>query len=298
MSPGWQAYLAAYERYLRHERGRAERTVEAYLADARDLAAFCDRFGLSGPDELAPGVLRRWLAQAAEEGVARATIARRVSAARGLFTQLARDGELSGSDPAAALSRPRSHQVLPRVLSADEVARLLDAPDLSQPQGRRDRVLLELLYTGGLRVSEACGARLADLDTVTGTLRLIGKGDREREIPLAGPGLDQLDIWVRHDRPRLASDSDETVLVADRGGPLTPRSARRVVDRLARAVGLGSRSPHALRHAYATHLLEHGADMRSVQELLGHGSLVSTQRYTHLSREHLRSAYEAAHPHA
>lgn len=300
LPPAWARALEAFVEHVGAERGRAPATVAAYASDAGDLAAFCAACGVPGPAAVDADVLRRYLAHLVESGYARSTLARRASVIRSLFALLARRGHV-GADPAHLLPIPRQGRHLPRVLRVDEVTRLLAAPDPGTPVGLRDRALLELLYASGARVAELCTLRLPALDLAERHVRLLGKGRKERIVPLGEPCADAVNAYVEHGRPRLLpaeGPAPDTVLLGARGAPLGPRGAYRAVARAGRAAGLGRVTPHTLRHSYATHLLEGGADLRSVQELLGHASLRTTQRYTHLSRGRLVEAYTRAHPRA
>lgn len=293
----WQHALATFASHLTDERGLADHTVAAYLRDARQVGRFCAGFGIADPDEVAPLVLRRWLASLGEQGYARASLARKASAARALFGLLHRR-ELVAEDPAAQLGTPRGERRLPRVLKPAQVVALLSAPDPSTAAGLRDRALLELLYASGARVSEAVGLDVEAIDLDAGLARLHGKGDKTRIVPVGMPACVALRAWLDSARPHFQPDPRGPVFTNQRGDRLTARDAWDVVDRAARAAGLGRVSPHTLRHSYATHLLEGGADLRSVQELLGHTSLATTQLYTHVTSDHLRRAYEHAHPRA
>lgn len=296
----WQTAVDAFTAHLRDARGLAEHTVAAYRRDAQQLAGFCAEFGIASPDEVAPLVLRRFLGALGEQGYARASVARKAASVRSFFAFLLRRG-LVAADPAATLGTPRAERRLPRVLRADQVLALLQAPDASTPVGQRDRALLELLYASGARISEALGLDVGDVDLSRGTLRLLGKGDKPRLAPLAAPAAASMAAYLAEGRAALldgVAAQQTAVFVNQRGRRLSPRDARTAVQRAATLAGVGPVSPHTLRHSYATHLLEGGADLRSVQELLGHVALQTTQIYTHLSREHLRRSYEHAHPRA
>ena len=208
------------------------------------------------------------------------------------------DRGLVERNPAALVPGPRRVRTLPATLSEPEVERLLDGPLTAEPRRLRDRALLELLYGCGLRASEACGLRMGDVDADEGFVRVTGKGGKERDVPLGGAAADALDRYLRAGRPRLGRPSTDRVFVSIRGRPLGPTDIRRALRRELAAAGLAERSPHALRHTFATHLLEHGADLRSIQELLGHASVGTTQVYTHVSVRHLRAAHAASHPRA
>jgi len=303
LPPAWDHALDVYGRHLRDERMLADHSVAAYLRDARQLAGFCAGFGIDDPDEVAPLVLRRYLAALVAEQYARASVARKAATVRSLYTLLTRRG-LVRPDPSAALSTPKGTRYLPRVLRRDQVRALLTAPAPATPVGLRDRALLELLYASGARVSEAVGLDLGAVDLATAMVRLQGKGDKQRLVPLGEPACRAVERWLGAGRPALLSQAPatpldgEAVFVNSRGRRLSPRGAYAIVESAGRAAGLGRVGPHTLRHSYATHLLEGGADLRSVQELLGHAALSTTQTYTHLSRTHLRSSYDHAHPRA
>ncbi len=301
----WVASLMAFVRYLALERGRSPHTVAAYRRDAEHLARFCVGHGCLRPIEVNFPLLRRFLMELADAGYARTSIARKVSVARSFFAFLVRRG-YADHDPGRMLRSPKQAQHLPRVLRPDQIAALLTAPDLATPTGLRDRALLELLYGCGARVAEACELDLGGLDLRQRQVRLLGKGRKERIVPLGEPAVDALSEYLSQGRPALAapcaarrvSERSSAVFLNTRGGRLGVRSARTVIERAALSVGLGRVTPHTLRHSCATHLLEGGADLRAVQELLGHVSLATTQRYTHLSRGRLVEVYASAHPHA
>lgn len=282
--------------HLADERGLSAHTVAAYERDARQLAGFCAAFAIDDPDELTPLVVRRFLAELGRRGYARASLARKAASVRALFGLLSQRG-LVATDPTAGLATSRSGRSLPRVLRVDEVERLLAVPD-SSPVGLRDRALLEFLYASGARVSELVGLDDAAVDLDAGSALLFGKGSKERLVPLGEPVRAALARWLTQGRPSLVGGSTTVVFCAADGRRMDPRTVRRVVERCATVAGLPKVTPHTLRHSYATHLLEGGADLRSVQELLGHAALATTQIYTHVSREQLRSAYEHAHPRA
>jgi site-specific recombinase XerD len=297
-SPAWRESLAAYREHLVLDRDRSPHTVTAYLRDVDDLAVFCGDLAIDHPADVDLRVLRRYLAHLAERGYARATIARRASSVRSWFAFLSRAGYV-GDDPAVLLGTPQQGRRLPRVLRPEEVAAVILAPDPATPTGLRDRALVELLYGTGARVSEACGLDLDGLDLAQGLVRLLGKGRKERLVPLGEVGRDAVDAYLHHGRPALASGTAcDAVFLNGRGERWGPRDARSAVVAAGRAAGVGHVTPHTLRHSYATHLLEGGADLRAVQELLGHASLATTQRYTHLSRGRLVEIHAMAHPRA
>jgi site-specific recombinase XerD len=294
----WDEAIELLVDHVALERGRRAATVAAYRADARDLARTCLDWGIERPDEVQLATLRRYLAVLAERGYARSTTARRASTLRVWFGLLERRGVVP-SDPTLLLATPKQGRHLPRVLRVDQVVALLQAPPDDTPVGRRDRALLELLYGTGARVAEACALDLGAVDEAQQLVRLDGKGGKQRLVPLGEPAIDALRSYLTHGRAHLAAGvTSGALLLNTRGTRLGTRDARSAVERAATVAGLGHVTPHTLRHSYATHLLEHGADLRQVQELLGHASLATTQRYTHLSRGRLREVHNAAHPRA
>lgn len=290
---------AAFVRHLALERGRSPHTVRAYAGDVAGLLDHAGRLGVQELDGLTLQVLRSWLSRLRTTGAARTTIARRGSAAR-VFTAWAHRRGLITNDPGLLLASPKGQRPLPEVLRPDEATRLVEAVDGEDPLDLRDRVALELLYATGVRVGELCGLDLDDVDTERGVVRVLGKGGKERSVPYGGPAQDALDAWRSRGRPRWATDgSGEALLLGRRGNRVDPRTVRAAVHRRLTAVpGAPDLGPHGLRHTAATHLLDGGADLRSVQELLGHATLASTQIYTHISVERLRTTYERAHPRA
>jgi integrase/recombinase XerC len=286
--------------HLSLERNLSPHTVRAYVGDVTSLLDHLHRLGLERLDELDVRALRSWLARMHSQGASRRTLARRTSAAR-VFTAWAhRRGHLP-TDPGAGLSSPKPHRRLPEVLRPVDAAAALDALAADDSvEGLRDRAVLELLYATGARVSELCGLDIDDLDEGRQTVRLLGKGNKERTVPLGKPAMDAVHAWTGRGRSQwVTTDSGAALLLGARGRRLDPRTARRVVhQRLGEVPGLPDLGPHGLRHSAATHLLEGGADLRSVQELLGHATLATTQIYTHVSIERLRATYERAHPRA
>jgi len=298
ITPAWQGAIDTWVEHLRVERDRSPHTVDAYRTDATDLAATMTGWGVEHPGEVEPLSLRRYLADLGSRGYARSTVARHASSARSWFALLQRRG-IVAKDPAALLGSPKQGRYLPRVLAVEDVDRLLAVPDTSTVVGRRDRALLELLYASGARISEATGLDLAALDLPLGQTRLLGKGGKERIVPIGEPAVDAMRDYLGRGRPELVGQhTTNAVFLNGRGDRLGTRDARTVVTAAARAAGLGHVTPHTLRHSFATHILEAGADMRLVQELLGHASLATTQRYTHLSRGRLREVHAASHPRA
>lgn len=299
LPPAMRKAVDEFAHHLSFVDNRSAHTVRAYVADVVSLLEHATRMGGAVPGDLTIGMLRSWLARLRTRGAARTSLARRAASAR-TFSGWAHRTGLLAADVAAALASPRAHRELPVVLRADQAAKLVMAPgDEASPVLLRDRAVLELLYATGVRVSELCGLDLGDVDRGRRVIRVLGKGGKERSVPYGLPAEEALGDWLRLGRPHLAGPaSGDALLLGARGGRLQPTVARRAVTAYARAAGLPHTSPHGLRHSTATHLLEGGADLRSVQELLGHASLSSTQIYTHVSVERLRAAYRQAHPRA
>ena len=301
LPPAWTNALEVFEVHITAERMLAGLTTTAYLSDVRQLAGFCAGFGIDDPAEVEPLVLRRWLGALASESYARTSLARKTAAARTFFALLLRR-ELVAVDPALQLSTPKVGRRLPKALRRDQVAALLAVPDPSTARGARDRAALEMLYASGARVSELAGLDVDAVDLASGTVRLFGKGSKERIVPLGEPACVAVERWLSSGREEFAAAAKGSpppaLLLSSRGNRMSASDLRGVVRNTAAAAGLGSVTPHTLRHSYATHLLEGGADLRSVQELLGHVALSTTQIYTSVSRDHLRSSYDSAHPRA
>jgi integrase/recombinase XerC len=291
--------LQGFVRHLELERSRSPHTVRAYAGDVASLLEHARRRGVAAPDELDLAVLRSWLALSRTRGAARATLARRGSAARAFTAWASRSG-LMTTDPGPLLASPKGRRPLPDVLRQDEAVHLLDQVDGDDPVDLRDRLALELLYATGVRVAELCGLDLGDVDRDRRLLRVVGKGDKERAVPYGAPAERALQRWLADGRPQwAAADSGAALLLGRRGRRVDVRAVRTLVHRRLRAVpGAPDLGPHGLRHSAATHMLEGGADLRSVQELLGHATLATTQIYTHVSVERLRTTYERAHPRA
>ena len=275
-------------------------TVDAYRRDLADFVDWAGRASVDAPTAVDRRTLRRYLAYLGTRRYARRSIARKASAIRRYFGWLARTGVLT-VDPSAGLSAPSGDGRLPRVLKADELDALLDSPpaavdDDPEHIRLRDDAVLELLYGSGLRVSELCGVRPGDVDLRAGTVTVWGKGSKQRQVPITVPASEAIGEWMTRGRDALVTDDSpvDAVFLNARGRRLGPRDVRRIIDRRA----VAPTHPHALRHTFATHLLDGGADLRAVQELLGHADLSTTQHYTHVSKERLRSVYESAHPRA
>jgi len=306
--------LAAFERHLRSERSLSAHTVRAYLGDIGSLLEYASHQGVGAPRDLGLNELRGWLALQHESGAARTTLARRGAAARAFTAFAHRNGWLE-ADPGPRLGTLKTRRVLPHVLRQDEMAAMLTGLDKATRPAEptagtaaateaavalRDSAVLELLYATGIRVSELCGLEPGHLDHGRRTVRVRGKGDKERTVPVGVPALRAVTRWLDTGRPVLATEaSGPALFLGVRGGRLDPRTARRIVHvRLREAGASRDTGPHGLRHSAATHLLEGGADLRSVQEILGHSSPATTQIYTHVSIERLKSSYRQAHPRA
>jgi len=287
------AAVGSFLENLGVERGASPHTLRSYATDLTEFTAFlaAEKIdGLAGADTRA---VRAFLAHLHRRRLSKATIARKLAAVRSCFRFLARRGALE-INPARQVRSPRLGRRLPSVLPKDEATQLLDAAPEPTTAGARDRALLELLYASGLRVAEGCGLDLDDLDEARRTVRVLGKGDKERVVPVGETALEALDAYLA-----MRGRQRGPLFQNTRGGRLTPRSAHRIVKRLARRAGISQRvTPHTLRHSFATHMLGEGADLRLIQELLGHSRLSTTQRYTHVSPEHLMRVYDAAHPRA
>ena len=273
--------------------GDSPHTVRALRSDLRELCTFLERQGLE-PETCGSEPLRRWQAGLTARRLAPATIARRLSSARALFGDLVRRGERP-DDPSLVLMGPKRRRRLPEPVTAGDCSLLLDGTWHGDVRSLRDHAILELLYGCGLRASEVCGLDIESYDAPDARLRVLGKGDRERMVPLGEPAHAALGEWMRAGRPQVAGES-RALLVSIRGRRLSPSDIRRALERRARIAGIGARSPHALRHAYATHLLEGGAGLREIQELLGHASAATTQIYAHVAVPHLVREHADHHP--
>jgi site-specific recombinase XerD len=271
-------------------------TVAAYTSDVRSFAAWCARSDVLDPGSVKRATIRRYLAHLTTRQFARRSIARKTAAIRRYYRWLLANGVVE-VDPTSGVSVPAGGGRLPRVLDQRELSGLLDAPVMDDEpdwRRRRDDAVLELLYGSGLRVGELCGLQVSSVLLSSGAANVWGKGAKERRVPISEPAVAALRRWlaIRHDV--LPPEAGDVLFGNERGRPLTPRDVRRIVDRRSPS----PTHPHALRHTFATHLLDGGADLRAVQELLGHTDVATTQRYTHVSRERLSAAYREAHPRA
>jgi integrase/recombinase XerC len=292
--------LDAYERHLRLEANRSPHTVRAYVGDVVGLLDHVARLGGRRVSDVDLDRLRGWLAVQSRSGAARTTLARRAASLR-TFTAWARRQGLSDADAGQLLASPRAHRTLPAVLRGEQAAAAVTIDGSGDdPSAVRDRLVMELLYATGIRVSELVGLDVDDVDRGRRVVRVLGKGSKERTVPYGTAAERALDDWLKHGRPAVARPgSGPALLLGARGGRLDPRAVRAIVHRRVAAVeGAPDIGPHGLRHTAATHLLDGGADLRSVQEMLGHASLATTQIYTHVSVERLRSTFNQAHPRA
>jgi len=294
--------IVRFLQYLRVERNASELTVKSYREDLTGLADYLEEAhgACPRPGQVSVLDLRGYVAALHEAGYARSTIARRLASTRSFFRFGQREG-WTEQNPAKPLRNPRKQRALPHFLSAEEIGRLLEAPPAGEPFGLRDRAILETMYSAGLRVSELVGLSQGDLDFQAGVVRVRGKGRRERLAPVGSYASRALKRWLRVRKLDAGepTGAEAPVFTNKFGRRITTRSVGRMLEKYLRQTGLDTRTtPHSLRHSFATHLLDGGADIRSVQELLGHKSLVTTQIYTHVSTAGLRAAYERAHPRA
>jgi integrase/recombinase XerC len=310
----WIPLVRDYLDYLDAQRNFSAHTIRGYAAD---LGQFC-RFLLTGPDGDAneddsdpdageierrilsarPANVRAYLAAMRTAGLSNATIARKLSSLRSFYKHLIRIGRVDAS-PVSAVRTPRQRRRLPKCLDPKQVAALLEAPDTDTLLGARDRAMLETIYSSGLRVSEVVSLNVEDLDEFSEALRIRGKGRKERLVPLGSKAMEAIEHYLRHRRAQQDNGAAGrgALFVNRRGNRITQRSVRRMLDKYLKEAGLDARvSPHALRHSFATHMLNAGADLRSVQEMLGHASLSTTQIYTHLTSRRLKEVYDRAHP--
>ncbi len=298
--------IDAYLDHLRVERALSPNTTGAYATDLEKLARFAEARGVARAEELDLGLVTAFLAELAQKGLGARSAARHLSAVRGLARFLVEEGILD-RDPTARAARPRLGRRLPRPLDARDMVALIEAPESTTLRGLRDRAMLSVAYAAGLRVSEIVGLKLGDLDLARGIVAALGKGGKRRLVPLGEVALSHLEAYLdarEQDEARRPAkpvrSKDAAVLFrSPRGGPLTRQAFWKIVGRYARAAGIrGGAHPHRLRHSFATHLLAGGADLRSVQTLLGHANVATTEIYTHVSRDHVKNAHRRAHPRA
>ncbi len=300
MNPGELAaafHLPAFRDHLSLEAGHSDNTIEAYERDLRRLAEFAASKGARDPSQITTALLREFVFLLKDLGLSGATIRRNISAVRTWFGFLAAEG-LVDRDPSDRLETPKRWRTLPDVLSVDEMIRLLDAPKVEEPLAWRDRALLELAYGAGLRVSELCDLGLTDLLIGDGLVRAYGKGKKERLVPIGRAVVSAVSVYLHTIRPVLDKGASKgRVILNARGEPLSRVGAWGIVKKRTEQAGITKRvTPHTLRHSFATHLLEGGADLRAVQEMLGHADLSTTQIYTHVDRDYLRTVHHKFHP--
>jgi integrase/recombinase XerC len=296
--------LLSFENHIETERNLSSHTIRAYMGDLSSLLAHLEKLGLTDISKLELAHIRSWLANQNVRGAARSTISRRAVSAR-LFTKWAFKNNYLASDIGASLATPKGHRTLPGVLDINSATQAMDslavrASEEETPLSLRNVAMVELLYATGARVSELCGLDLEDIDFNRNTIRVLGKGNKERTIPMGKPAVNALNVWLSKGREVLVTKlSANAVFLGARGGRIDQRAVRSVVyEALSAIEGIERMGPHGLRHSAATHLLEGGADLRTVQEILGHASLATTQIYTHVSTARLHKVFKAAHPRA
>ncbi len=304
MSENYEKLIAAFTRHLQVERSLSTHTICAYLGDLESLITHLEAIGVADISDLELVHLRSWLANQQVKGGARTTLSRRAVSVR-LFTKWAVKNKLLAKDVAATLATPKGHRTLPEVLEIADAKLAMDslatrAAEEETPISLRDVAMVEVLYASGARVAELCGLDLSDIDYDRQTIRVLGKGNKERTIPLGNPAMRALNLYLKDARDALKNaKSANAVFLGVRGKRIDQRTVRTVVYNALQAIeGIERMGPHALRHSAATHLLEGGADLRTVQEILGHASLATTQIYTHVSTERLQKAFKQAHPRA
>ncbi len=304
MSENYEKLIAAFARHLEVERSLSVHTIRAYLGDLESLLTHLESICVSDISQLELVHLRSWLANQQVKGGARTTLSRRAVSVR-LFTKWAVKSKYLAKDVAATLATPKGHRTLPEVLELADAKTAMDslatrAAEEETPISLRDVAMVELLYATGDRVAELCGLDLSDIDYDRQTIRVLGKGNKERTIPLGNPAMKALNAWLKDGRDSVKNvQSENAVFLGARGKRIDQRTVRTVVYNALEAIeGIERMGPHALRHSAATHLLEGGADLRTVQEILGHASLATTQIYTHVSTERLQKAFKQAHPRA
>ena len=304
MSENYEKLIAAFTRHLEVERSLSVHTIRAYIGDLESLLNHLETIGVTDISQLELVHLRSWLANQQVKGGARTTLSRRAVSVR-LFTKWAVKNKYLAKDVSATLATPKGHRTLPEVLDIADAKTAMDslatrASEEETPISLRDVAMVELLYATGARVAELCGLDTSDIDYDRQTIRVLGKGNKERSIPLGNPAMKALNVWLKDGRDSIKnSSSGSAVFLGARGKRIDQRTVRTVVYNALQAIeGIERMGPHALRHSAATHLLEGGADLRTVQEILGHASLATTQIYTHVSTERLQKAFKQAHPRA
>jgi len=292
--------LDRFIEYIRAARNASPHTVRGYASDIAQFVAFLegDELG-TNPADVDSRIMRRYLARLQKQGISKRSVSRKLASLRAFFRHLLRKG-LIEADPTTGLPSPKMEKRLPKFLRDEHIESLMQRPDVTQSIGLRDAAILETLYATGMRVSELVGLDLRDMDLSSGEIKVLGKGSKERITLIGRAAKEALVTWLNFGRGKLLADPRESAVFLNRnGGRLTARSINRLVDKYFGMVSDEMKiSPHVLRHTFATHMLEHGADLRSIQELLGHASISTTQIYAHVSRERLKQVYEQAHPRA
>ena len=304
MSDQFEKLLTTFQRHLEVERNLSVHTIRAYMGDLTSLVEHLEKLGQSDISTLELVHLRSWLANQGVKGGARTTLSRRAVSVR-LFTEWALKNNYISKDVGATLATPKGHRTLPDVLDVHKAALAMDsmatrAAEEESPISLRDVAMLELLYATGARVGELCGLNIGDIDYNRNTIRVLGKGNKERVIPMGKPAIKAVQVWLKNGREQLeTTQSEMAVFLGARGKRIDQRTVRTVVyEALSAIEGIERMGPHSLRHSAATHLLEGGADLRTVQEILGHASLATTQIYTHVSTQRLQKVFKQAHPRA
>ncbi len=286
-------YIEKFIRYLEIERNASKHTLINYSVDLKSLSEFLKEEPIEKVDYIS---LRRYLAHIKEQNLSKVSIARKIASIRSFFKFLFREGIIK-NNPASSLSTPKRDKHLPKFLDEKEIVMLLESPDRESEAGLRDRAILETLYSTGIRVSELVGLNMDHIDQIGGVIKVYGKGKKERIVPIGERALQAIRDYLKKRRP-VAKDT-KALFFNKNGGRLTDRSIRRIINKYITKASIQQKiSPHTLRHSFATHMLDHGADLRSVQELLGHANLSTTQIYTHITTERLKSAYQKSHPRA
>lgn len=288
------AVLDDFLTYIGSEKGLSPRTIDAYHADIAAFFRFQQNLGILKPTDITQDSLIDFISHLKAEEYASSSIARNLIAIKVLCRFLKREG-ITSSDIALYLEKPKVWQLIPEVLTCQEVEKILDAPDISTMQGARDKAIIEVIYASGLRVSEVCTLKIYSVDDEF--VRVMGKGRKERLVPIGKKAIEAIDYYLHHFRSRTDSEKIQELFVTSRGKPIDRVSIWRMIKGYGKKVGiLKTISPHTLRHSFATHLLDNGADLRVIQEMLGHSSISSTDRYTHISKAHLQNSFDAFHP--
>jgi integrase/recombinase XerC len=294
-----KGHIKSFRDYLKSERNFSGHTVSGYTADLNRLAAFFEEQGLSNPGDFSRHDARAFLVELEDGGLSKKSVARKISCFRSFYSYLLKR-KAAVKNPWTAVSLPKLAKKLPGFLYPEEIDLLMDAPDLKSPAGLRDKAILEMLYASGMRVSELVQLNMSDVDKDDGEILVSGKGSKERIVLIGSSAIGALKDYIRSGRPRIASKAGNRAMFLNKsGGRLTSRSIERMIQKHLLRSGISKKiTPHSLRHSFATHMLERGADLRTVQELLGHASLSTTQIYTHITKERLKTVYDKSHPRA